>query len=215
MGRKFNLIFVHPPLTLTRMTLALDTTPRVRARKSLAYPAENGAAMLILVANLGSTSFKYRLFRFSGGEEKILTKGGYENVQDYGPAIDACLATLHADGHLRGTSGLDGVGFKTVLGDQLTGCVLADERVEAALLAAVDLAPAHNLPYATGIRTFHDKLPEVPLVALFETAFYQWLPEYARRYAVPEAWYSAGVRRYGFHGASHKFVCNLQRGCTQ
>jgi acetate kinase len=49
-------------------------------------------------------------------------------------------------------------------------------------------------------------MPEVPLVALFETAFYQWVPEAARRYAVPQEWYSAGVRRHGFHGASHKFV---------
>jgi acetate kinase len=68
------------------------------------------------------------------------------------------------------------------------------------------LAPAHNPPYITGIRLFAKQMPKTPLVGLFETAFYQWAPEWAMRYAVPEAWYKAGVRRWGFHGASHKFI---------
>jgi acetate kinase len=92
------------------------------------------------------------------------------------------------------------------LGRNLTGCVPADERVIAALEGFKDIAPAHNPPYAAGIRRFQEKLPGVPLVALFETAFYQWMPEAATRYAVPETWYQAGVRRHGFHGASHKFI---------
>jgi acetate kinase len=68
------------------------------------------------------------------------------------------------------------------------------------------LAPAHNPPYVAGIRQFARRMPDTPLVALFETAFYQWAPEPARRYAVPEQWHEAGVRRWGFHGASHKFI---------
>jgi acetate kinase len=162
--------------------------------------------MHILVSNLGSTSFKYRLFQLDGYGEKLLAGGGYENVSDYGRAIDDCLSSLRTQGHLRDARDLDAVGFKTVLGEKITGCVTADEHVEAALLAAADLAPAHNPPYAAGIRRFREKLPGVPLVALFETAFYQWVPEYAHRYAVPESWHAAGVRRHGFHGASHKFV---------
>ncbi len=163
--------------------------------------------MNILVANLGSTSFKFRLFRFDGaGGASLLAKGGYERVTDYGKAIDDCLAELQAAGHVRSSADLHGVGFKTVLGKNLTGCVRADERVIAALEGFRGIAPAHNPPYAIGIRRFHEKLPGVPLVALFETAFYQWVPEAATRYAVPEAWYQAGVRRFGFHGASHKFV---------
>ncbi len=161
----------------------------------------------ILVANLGSTSFKFRLFRFDGtGRASLLAKGGYERVTDYGKAIDDCLAELRAAGHVRSSADLHGVGFKTVLGKDLTGCVPADERVITALEGFREIAPAHNPPYATGIRRFREKLPGVPLVALFETAFYQWVPEAATRYAVPEAWYQAGVRRFGFHGASHKFV---------
>jgi acetate kinase len=160
----------------------------------------------ILVANLGSTSFKYRLFRFAGSQETLVAKGGFERVTDFGRAIDDCLALLRSAGHVRDAADLHGVGFKTVHGGDVTGCVPADERVEAALLAVADLAPAHNPIYAAGIRRFREKLPGVPLVALFETAFYQWVPDYARRYAVPEAWHAAGVRRYGFHGASHKFI---------
>jgi acetate kinase len=163
--------------------------------------------MNILVANLGSTSFKFRLFRFDGaGEASLLAKGGYERVTDYGRAIDDCLAELKTAGHVQSAADLHGVGFKTVLGRDLTGCVPADDRAIAALEGFREIAPAHNPPYATGIRRFREKLPGVPLFALFETAFYQWMSEAATRYAVPEAWYQAGVRRYGFHGASHKFV---------
>ena len=91
-------------------------------------------------------------------------------------------------------------------GRGVSGCVPADERVIAALEGFREIAPAHNPPYALGIQRFQEKLPSVPRVALFETAFYQWVPEAATRYAVPQAWHDAGVRRYGFHGASHKFV---------
>ncbi|MED6315203.1 MAG: acetate kinase, partial [Verrucomicrobiota bacterium] len=68
------------------------------------------------------------------------------------------------------------------------------------------VAPAHNPPYIRGIKLFAQKIPSVPLVGLFETAFYQWAPEASNRYAVPKSWYEAGVRRWGFHGASHKFI---------
>jgi acetate kinase len=163
--------------------------------------------MNILVANLGSTSFKFRLFRFDGAEAPVLlAKGGYERVNDFGQAIDSCLAELQAGGHVRSAADVHGVGFKAVLGKNLSGCVRADARVIAALEGFKEVAPAHNPAYAAGIQRFGEKLPGVPLVALFETAFYQWVPDAATRYAVPEAWFQAGVRRYGFHGASHKFV---------
>jgi acetate kinase len=164
------------------------------------------SSMHVLVANLGSTSFKYRLFALDGEQARLLTRGGSERVTDYGAAIERALQELAASGHLPSPDILDAVGFKTVLGGDLTGCLLADERVEQALRDTADLAPAHNPPYAEGLRIFRERLPSVPRVALFETAFYQWVPECARRYAVPESWYQAGIRRYGFHGASHKFV---------
>ncbi|MBL4576445.1 MAG: acetate/propionate family kinase [Opitutaceae bacterium] len=162
--------------------------------------------MKILVANLGSTSFKFRLFSMTETEEVLLAKGGYERVEDYGQAIDQCLEELQEAGHLNSFSDLDAVGFKTVLGKNLSGCILADEKVLEALDGFREIAPAHNPAYANGIRQFRAKAPELPLVALFETAFYQWATEGSTRYAVPEEWYEAGVRRYGFHGASHKFA---------
>jgi len=162
--------------------------------------------MNILVANLGSTSFKYRLFGLQGESARSLAKGGFERVTDHRVAIDQALGELADAGLVRGPDDLAAVAFKTVLGGDVTGCVLADERVEQALRATADVAPAHNPAYAEGLRVFRERLPSVPRVALFETAFYQWVPDYARRYAVPEAWYLAGIRRHGFHGASHKFI---------
>lgn len=162
--------------------------------------------MKILVANLGSTSLKWRLFQFADGQERLLHKGGFERVTDYARAIEDCLAQLQAAGQITGERDLAAVGFKTVLAEGLTGCVRLDEAALRAMEAFNDIAPAHNPPYITGIRLFAQRLPGVPLIGLFETAFYQWAPEAAMRYAVPEAWCQAGVRRWGFHGASHKFI---------
>lgn len=162
--------------------------------------------MKVLVANLGSTSLKWRLFDFSNGGERLLHKGGIERVEDYAKAIDHCLDSLKSDGHIAGDTDIAAVGFKTVVAKGVSGCVRITDKVLAAMEAFNGLAPAHNPPYIAGIRLFEQRLPGVPLIALFETAFYQFAPEAMMRYAVPQAWHAAGVRRYGFHGASHKFI---------
>ncbi len=162
--------------------------------------------MKILVANLGSTSLKYRLFDFSGGKEALLARGGYERVTDYAQAIGSCLADLQKGGWIKDESDLAAVGFKTIMAKGINGCVRLDESVVQAMEAWNTLAPAHNPPYISGIRLFARQMPRTPLVGLFETAFYQWAPECAMRYAVPDSWHEAGVRRWGFHGASHKFI---------
>jgi acetate kinase len=162
--------------------------------------------MKILVANLGSTSLKWRLFDFAGGAERMLHKGGFERVSDYPKAIDDCLAAIREAGHIACERDLAAVGFKTVMARNLTGCVRLDEKAVGAMEAFNEIAPAHNPAYVSGVRLFAQRMPDVPLVGLFETAFYQWAPESAMRYAVPEAWLEAGVRRWGFHGASHKFI---------
>jgi len=162
--------------------------------------------MLILVANLGSTSFKYRLFRMDEYGGEVIAKGGYERVTDYAVVIDEALATLQRDGIIRSTDDIDAVGFKTVLGKGLSGCVIADQQVIDALEGFAAVAPAHNPPYAAGIRQFGKSLPKARLVAMFETAFYQWTSEASATYAVPASWRDIGIRRYGFHGASHKFI---------
>jgi acetate kinase len=161
--------------------------------------------MKILVANLGSTSFKYRLFDCKAEGEVDLAQGGYQRVTDFGAVIEAALAELVEAGHLGSVEELEAVGFKTVLGENLSGCVEADEATLRALEGLAAIAPAHNPAYAAGIRQFR-RLTRARLVALFETSFYQWVPAAAARYAVPESWYAAGIRRHGFHGASHKFI---------
>jgi len=162
--------------------------------------------MKILVANLGSTSLKYRLFDFANDQERMLARGGIERVSDYAQAIDACLAELKQGGWIKSDQDLAAVGFKTIMARGVNGCVRLDEPVVKAMEVCNSIAPAHNPPYITGIRLFAKRMPNTPLVGLFETAFYQWAPEAAMRYGVPESWHQAGVRRWGFHGASHKFI---------
>ncbi len=162
--------------------------------------------MKILVANIGSTSLKWRLFDCSDGGERLLHNGGYERVADYPQAIEDCLGQLRAAHAIASERDLAAVSFKTVVARDVTGCVRLDEHVLDAMAAYNHLAPAHNPPYITGIKLFAQRMPTVPLVALFETAFYQFAPEAMTRYAVPESWHNAGIRRWSFHGASHKFI---------
>jgi acetate kinase len=162
--------------------------------------------MKILVANLGSTSLKYRLFDCSGSQERLLARGGFERVDDYGAAIESCLSDLIAGGHIRDERDLAAVGFKPIIAKGITGCVSMDEKVLAAMETYNGIAPAHNPPYVNGVRMFAQRMPDTPMIGLFETAFYQWAPEASMRYAVPDSWLEQGVRRWGFHGASHKFI---------
>ncbi len=162
--------------------------------------------MKILVANLGSTSLKWRLFDCADGTERLLHKGGFERVTDYARSIEECLTQLKAAGAIRDESELAAVGFKTIIAKGVTGCVRLTEEVLQAMEAYNGLAPAHNPPYVAGARLFAKRMPRTPLIGLFETAFCQWAPEPAQRYAVPEAWHALGVRRFGVHGASHKYI---------
>ncbi len=170
------------------------------------FLASSSSQMKILIANIGSTSLKWRLFDFSNNAERLLHKGGFERVADYPKAIEDCLAQLRDTGALANESELAAVGFKTVIAKNVTGCVRLDERVLGAMEAYNGLAPAHNPPYITGIRLFGKRMPSVPLVGLFETAFHRFAPEAMMRYAVPQAWHDIGIQRWGFHGASHKFI---------
>ncbi|MBT5902703.1 MAG: acetate kinase [Opitutaceae bacterium] len=162
--------------------------------------------MNVLVANLGSTSFKYRLFDMTEAGASLLASGGFERVSEYSPCIEKMLEDLVAEGHIGLADELDAVGFKTVLGKDLSGCVDADDQVLTALEGFKEVAPAHNPAYAEGIRCFQQRCPGVRRVALFETAFYQWVDAAAANYAIPADWRALGIRRNGFHGASHKFI---------
>ncbi len=168
--------------------------------------------MKILVANIGSTSFKFQLFDISS--RSVLAKGRVERIgqpggacPDYETAIDTCLAGIAGPGKpLSNPSELGAVGFKAVHAGPGRGLCLVDDEVLSDMERFCFLAPAHNPPYLRAMRAFRDRHPGLPLVALFETAFFD-LPDAARTYAVPVEWKERlGVQRYGFHGASHRYA---------
>ena len=136
----------------------------------------------------------------------LLAKGNFERVIEYTPYIEEMMKTLLNEGHLQSVDDLAAVGFKAVLGRNVSGCLEAGEQVLQALEDFEEVAPVHNAAYAEGIRCFRQKLPQVKRVALFETAFHQWMDPAASTYAIPKSWRDLGIRRYGFHGASHKFI---------
>src|SRR5207253_7039478 len=99
------------------------------------------------------------------------------------------------------------IGFKAVHARNLTGVQLVDEGVLAAMEAFNDVTPAHNPPYVKAMRMLRERFPRLPLVAAFETGFHRTIPEANQRYAVPDAWPTElGIRRWGFHGASHRYI---------
>jgi acetate kinase len=183
--------------------------------------------MKILVANLGSTSFKYRLFDMTA--EQVLARGGVERIgaaegkcfvevagrreekmlasRDHAVAVRLCLEQLAAKKCLTSARELAAIGFKAVHAKGLTGVHRVDGSVLAAMEAYNDVAPAHNPPYVTAMRLLARELPEIPLVAAFETGFHENIPPAQRLYAVPMEWIEKhGIRRYGFHGASHRYI---------
>lgn len=159
----------------------------------------------ILIANVGSTSYKNTLFGISeSGECTELFRSGIERVSDFESAIRESLEALEKAGF--SPDSVDAVAFKTVLGKDLSGLREADDNVLEALEAMSFVAPAHNPPYAAAIRAFKKVLPRARRIALFETSFFQWAAPEWKRYAVPKSWESAGICRNGFHGASHKYA---------
>jgi len=185
----------------------------------------------ILVVNIGSTSFKFQLFDMD--EETALIKGGIERVGEerspmkyrlrsgnpvhltldtrsgFCSCIQKMVEVLHArqNGVLKEVSDIDAVGFKAVHAGEIRAPSLIDEAVLSAMEEYASVVPAHNPPYIDAIRQFQKKLPHVPLVAVFESFFHQDIPEYACLYGVPYVWREEyQVKKYGFHGASHRFI---------
>jgi acetate kinase len=182
--------------------------------------------MKVLVANLGSTSFKYRLFDMT--DERVLARGGVERIgaaqskcfveaggqreeltitaKDHAVAVKLCLQQLTDKKCLTSPKELAAIGFKAVHAKGITGVQRVDETVLAAMEAYNDIVPAHNPPYVTAMRLLAKELPEIPLVAAFETGFHQTIETAQRLYAVPLEWVKHGIQRWGFHGASHRYI---------
>ena len=167
--------------------------------------------MKCLIPNIGSTSFKYRVLDMPA--ETVLAEGRIERIgqpggecPDYPFAIRKCIAGISGPGKaLKSLSEVEAAGFKVVHPGPMTGPYLVDDALFAAMDDFAFFAPAHNPPYIVAMRAFKKELPGVPLVAVFETTPYASLDEAATTYAVPYEWRTEfGIRRYGFHGASHR-----------
>jgi acetate kinase len=167
--------------------------------------------MKCLIPNIGSTSFKFRVLDMPG--ESVLASGRVERIgqpggdcPDYPSAIHNCISAITGEGNaLRGLAEVGAVGLKVVHAGAHSAAQLIDDEFLAAMEDFSFIAPAHNPPYLTAIRAFRKELPGVPLVAVIETSPYRQMDEAATTYAVPYEWRTEfGMRRYGFHGASHR-----------
>lgn len=187
--------------------------------------------MDILALNCGSSSLKYQLFDWT--KKKIIAKGMVERVTigdsyiihevpgretyreeyecpDHKVAIHLIVKILTDKEHgvVEDMSQISAVGHRVVHGgEKFTRSVLITDEVLEAIKEVQHLAPLHNPPNISGIEAAKANLPDVPHVAIFDTAFHQTMPEHAYTYPVPHEWYEKhGVRRYGFHGTSHLYV---------
>ncbi len=211
----------------------VDETPQLLASSasasSLIQSSNLGNPVLVLVANLGSTSFKYRLFDMT--DERCLARGGVErigesecpcnveigdwkdqrvmSVPDHGVAVAACLQQLTDPQHgaITDASQVQAIGFKAVHGGRLSGVFVVNDDVLDAMAEMNAAAPAHNPPYIAAMRILKERFPELPLVAAFETNFHNTIPTSRREYAIPRDWANdLHLRKWGFHGASHRYI---------
>lgn len=192
--------------------------------------------MKVLVLNCGSSSIKYKLFEMDtkevlaqGGIEKIGLKGSFlkltlpngekkileKDIPEHTVGVEFILNTLVSPeyGAIKSLDEIKAVGHRMVHGgERFSKSVKLDKEVLDAFTACNDLAPLHNPANLKGVNAVTAILPNVPQVGVFDTAFHQTMPDYAYMYAIPyELYEKYGVRRYGFHGTSHRYVS--QRVC--
>ncbi len=188
--------------------------------------------MIILVLNCGSSSIKYQVFDFSDGatllakglieriglSDSILThkptgKDQYRiitDIPDHTVGINMMVEALISPKHgvIKGIDEIVAVGHRVVQGgEKFQKSVLIDENVKKAIEIYCELAPLHNPANLKGIVSVEKLLPSIPQVAVFDTSFHQTMPDYAYMYAIPYEYYEKyRIRKYGYHGTSHKFV---------
>ena len=187
--------------------------------------------MKILVLNCGSSSIKYKLYNMD--DESVLAQGGVERIgldnaflkltlpngekkilmhdmPDHKEGVNFVFQTLLSEeyGAIKSLDEIDAVGHRIVQGgDLFEKSCLVNEGVEAGIESLCDLAPVHNAGHLKGIRAVDHLMPNVPQVTVFDNAFHSTMPAHAYLYAVPyELYEKYHVRRYGFHGTSHRYV---------
>ncbi|MDR2840280.1 MAG: acetate kinase [Paludibacter sp.] len=192
--------------------------------------------MKILVLNCGSSSVKYKLLDMQtsetlgqGGVEKIGMKGSFlkhtrrdgqkvilkGEILEHQTAVEYILGVLTSPKHgaIASLDEIDAVGHRVVHGgEKFNSSVLITDEVIQKIVDCIDIAPLHNPPNLSGITAVSDLMPAVPQVAVFDTAFHQTMPAKAYMYGIPYQLYTKyGIRRYGFHGTSHRYVS--RRAC--
>lgn len=184
----------------------------------------------IFIMNLGTTSFKFKLYRDLKGEQEVQASGEIESVgaamsryaveyadgrgeaseipiRDHGAGFAFFLEVLQRDGILESLGDLDAVGYKAVHGGRLSGTRVVDERLLEEMERMVPLAPAHNSIYLKAMKDIRSKYPKLLQVARFETSFHNTIPDCRTTYGVPWQWREElGIRKYGFHGSSHEYI---------
>lgn len=182
----------------------------------------------ILAVNAGSSSLKFQLLNMPS--EEVAAKGQVEriglkdsiftiksdngktevvqDIADHAVAVQMLLDMLISEGIVSSYDEIDGVGHRVVHGGEIfSDSVLIDEEALAQLEKLSSLAPLHNPANIVGIQEFKKALPNAPAVAIFDTAFHQTMPESSFLYPLPREYYEKyGIRKYGFHGTSHKYV---------
>ncbi|QOR65839.1 acetate kinase [Cytobacillus suaedae] len=182
----------------------------------------------IIAINAGSSSLKFQLFEMPS--EEVVTKGlveriGLENaifnitvngnkhtetteIPDHSVAVKVLLAKLTDLGIIESLNEIQGIGHRVVHGGEIfNDSVLLTEEIIGKIEDLSELAPLHNPANITGIKAFKEVLPDVPSVAVFDTAFHQTMPEKSFLYSLPYEYYEKyGIRKYGFHGTSHKYI---------
>ncbi|MGB2992643.1 MAG: acetate kinase [Paenisporosarcina sp.] len=184
----------------------------------------------ILAINAGSSSLKFQLLQMP--EEHVVSKGlieriglkepifsmttngnkleltDIEKISNHTEAVQLLLHHLVEQKAVNSLHDIDGIGHRLVHGgEEYSDSVLIDDQAIEAFEKLSDLAPLHNPANITGIKEFHKALPHVPSVAVFDTAFHQTMPESSFLYSIPYDYYKKyGIRKYGFHGTSHKYV---------
>lgn len=182
----------------------------------------------VIAINAGSSSLKFQLFEMPS--EDVITKGLIEriglkdsifnitvndekkqeilDIPDHSVAVKMLLDKLTSEGIIKSLDEIEGIGHRVVHGgEDFPDSVLITDDVLQKIEKLSELAPLHNPANATGIKAFKEVLPNVPAVAVFDTAFHQTMPENSFLYSLPYEYYKEyGIRKYGFHGTSHKYV---------
>ncbi len=185
---------------------------------------------IILVLNCGSSSLKYDLIRMphrqslgkglverigedksgleqKAGDKKLVIE---QKIKDHREALELVMRAItdKDEGIISNISEIAGIGHRVVHGgDKYASSVIIDDGVVAAIEEFIELAPLHNPPNLTGVQVARELMPELPQVAVFDTAFHQTMPPHAYLYGLPRKFYEEfKIRRYGFHGTSHRYV---------